>query len=328
MDTRQQNISFQKVVLLTSVILFAVKIIAWYITNSVAVLTDALESIINIISAAVGLYSLYFSAKPKDYNHPYGHGKVEFISAAIEGVLILVAGIIIIIQAVLHLRNAGSVKQIDFGLVLVTMSAITNFIVGYISVRKGKANNSLPLIASGRHLQSDTWSTFGIIAGLLLIKATGFSWIDSIVALILALLIIYTGIRILRSSLAGIMDEADEVLLKEIVDYLNKNRKENWIDLHNLRIIKYGSVLHLDCHLTVPWFLDVHKAHAEVDELSNLIRSKYGNTVELFVHTDGCLEFSCKLCIKRDCHVRQHAFIRRIEWNVENISQNKKHVVE
>ena len=327
MDTRQQNLTFQKVVTITAVILFFVKISAWYLTGSVAVLTDALESIINILSGFVGLYSLYLSARPRDYNHPYGHGKVEFVSAAIEGVLVISAGLIIIYEATLNLNQPHLIKRLDFGIFLVAASAVINFIVGFIAVQKGRKNNSLPLIASGRHLQSDTYSTIGIILGLVLIAATGYFWLDSVVALVFAAIIIFTGIKILRSSLAGIMDEADDKLLSEVVSYLNSMRQENWVDLHNLRIIKYGSILHLDCHLTVPWFLNVNEAHKEVEVLSMLLQSKYGSSVELFVHTDGCLDFSCKVCSKSNCEARKNNFIHKIEWSVENISQNKKHQI-
>jgi cation diffusion facilitator family transporter len=153
---------------------------------------------------------------------------------------------------------------------------------------KGKKNNSLALVASGRHLQSDSYSTLGIIAGLVLIYFTGYKWIDPIVAIIFGLLIIYTGYKILRPSIAGIMDEADKKLLDELAVMLNKNRRENWVDLHNLRVIKYGSILHIDCHLTVPWYLNVHEAHREVDALSALVKQHYGESVELFVHSDGC----------------------------------------
>ncbi len=325
MENQQQNFVFQKIVTLTAILLFTIKIIAWYLTGSVAVLTDALESIINIVSGFVGLYSLYLSARPKDYNHPYGHGKVEFISAGVEGVLIIIAGFLIIYEALINLREPHAISMLDYGIALVAISGLINFIVGYISIKKGRKNNSFPLIAGGKHLQTDTYSSIGIIIGLVLIGATGYVWIDSAVALLFALIIIYTGIKILRTSLAGIMDEADEELLKEVVEYLNLHRQENWIDMHNLRIIKYGSILHLDCHLTVPWFLNVHEAHREIDVLSNLIKSKYGTSVELFVHTDGCLDFSCRVCLKNDCSVRKTSFVRKINWNVENISQNKKH---
>src|ERR1044072_3570583 len=124
------------------------------------------------------------------------------------------------------------------------------------------------------------------------------------------------------------MDESDSALLVKVVHVLNDNRRENWIDFHNLRIIKYGNVLHIDCHLTVPWYLNVHEAHLEIDELTKLIRDEFGDSIEFFIHTDGCLEFSCRICSKKDCPVRQHAQERKIEWTVANISNNQKHTVE
>ncbi len=183
-------------------------------------------------------------------------------------------------------------------------------------------------MASGRHLQTDTWSTIGIIAGLLLILFTKIWWMDSAVAILFALIIIYTGYKIVRSSVAGIMDEADEALLKKLVVTLNNNRKDNWIDLHNLRIIKYGATIHLDCHLTVPWYLNVHEAHAEIDSLSALVKNEYGESVELFVHSDGCLDFSCAICQKQHCTVRKYTFENKIEWTIENISSNNKHNIK
>lgn len=140
-----------------------------------------------------------------------------------------------------------------------------------------------------------------------------------------ALFIIFTGYRILRVSLAGIMDEADMVLLEKMVDLLEKNRRDNWVDLHNLRVIKYGNVLHVDCHLTMPWYLNLHQAHDEIDSLGGLIRSEFGETMELFVHSDGCQYFQCHICKKMDCPVRQHSFKKLVDWNLDNALQNEKH---
>jgi hypothetical protein len=109
------------------------------------------------------------------------------------------------------------------------------------------------------------------------------------------------------------------------VKVLNENRQVNWVDLHNLRVIKYGSLLHIDCHLTVPWYLNVHEAHADIDALANLIKNEFGDAIELFVHTDGCLPFGCPICIKPDCAVRQHPFEKRLEWTLENVVSNEKH---
>ncbi|MBK8607833.1 MAG: cation transporter [Chitinophagaceae bacterium] len=325
MSTAKQNLSVQRWVAAISVLLLAVKFIAYYSTHSVAILTDALESIVNVAAGFIGLYSLYVAAKPRDQDHPYGHGKAEFLSAAIEGTLIGTAGLIIIYKAVQNLIHPVELHKINYGIWLIAVTACLNFIVGYFCLRTGKRNNSLALIASGKHLQTDTWSTVGIIIGLVLLFFTGYKWIDSTIAILFALYIIYTGYKILRTSIAGIMDEADVKLLSLLVEVLNTNRRENWVDLHNLRVIKYGTVLHVDCHLTVPWFLNVHEAHKEVDALGILIRKEFGESLELFVHSDGCLPFQCKICNKTDCPERKNNFEKRINWTLENISQNKKH---
>jgi cation diffusion facilitator family transporter len=197
--------------------------------------------------------------------------------------------------------------------------------MGFFCLRTGRKNNSLALIASGKHLQTDTLSTLGIVAGLGLLYFTGYKWIDSVMALVFGVFIIFTGYRIVRSSIAGIMDEVDIKLLTRMVELMNANRRENWVDLHNLRVIKYGSVLHLDCHLTVPWYLDVNQAHAEIDALAELVRKEFGETLELFVHSDGCLPFQCHICNKQECPARQHNFEHRITWTLENVLRNKKH---
>ncbi len=327
MNSAKRNLKIQTTIAIISIALFLVKITAWYITNSVAILTDALESIVNVIAGLIGVYSLYVSAKPKDIDHPYGHGKVEFISAAIEGTLISVAGLIIIVEAVNNLRHPHTIQKLDFGIYLVAATAIINYVAGTVCVNAGKKSNSLALIASGKHLRADTYTTVGIIAGLVLLLFTNIVWIDSAVAILFASIILITGYKILRSSVAGIMDEADIDLLKNMVETLNANRNVNWIDLHNLRLIKYGPTLHLDCHLTVPWYFNVNEAHHEIDTLSGLVRKKYGESVELFVHSDGCKDFSCAICDKFDCRVRQHPFEKKITWTMENISTNHKHTL-
>ena len=325
MNKASQNLKLQKWVAAISLLLLIVKFIAYFITHSVAILTDALESIANVAAGLIGLYSLYVAAKPRDFDHPYGHGKAEFLSAAVEGTLIVSAGAIILYKAIKNLLYPIPIHRVDFGIWLVAATAVVNFILGYYCLLIGKKNNSLALLASGKHLLSDTWSTLGIIVGLVLLHFTGYKWIDGVVAMLFGLLIIYTGYKILRRSIAGIMDEADIKLLSHLVTLLNHNRSVNWIDLHNLRVIKYGSVLHIDCHLTVPWFLNVNEAHNEVDALSALVRKEFGEAVELFVHTDGCLPFSCKICNKENCAERKYNFEKRIDWTLENISQNKKH---
>ncbi len=325
MTTGRENLRIQKWVVAVAVLLFIIKMVAFWVTRSVAILTDALESTVNVIAGFIGLYSLYVAAKPRDENHPYGHGKAEFLSAAVEGTLIIVAALVIIYEAVLHFIYPRELKQLDRGIILVASTAVVNFIVGFISIRIGKKNNSLALVASGKHLQTDTWSTLGIILALVLIRLTRLAWLDSVTAIVFAFIIMYTGYHILRHSLAGIMDEADKELLQKMLAVLNANRRPNWIDLHNLRVIKYGGQYHIDCHLTVPWYLNVVEAHKEVEELGRLIKKEFGTVFELFVHTDACLDFSCPICTKEDCQVRRHYFRKQVAWTLENVLRDKKH---
>ncbi len=325
MQASSQNLRIQKRIAVLSVLLFIIKITAYLLTHSVAILTDALESIVNIVAGVLGIYSLVVSARPKDNDHPYGHGKVEFISAAVEGTLIFVAGILIIYGASKNLISPKKVEKLDWGIVLIVITAVVNYVAGIVCEKVGKKNNSLPLIASGKHLKSDTYTTAGIIVGLTLLYFTNIYWIDSVVAILFALIISYTGYKIIRSSIAGIMDEADESLLTEIIATLNKNRGQNWVDLHNLRIIKYGAVLHLDGHLTMPWYFNIYEANNEIDELTGLLRTTYGESLEIFVHSDACMTFSCAVCIKTDCKVRQHPLVETIQWSKNNISANVKH---
>jgi len=319
------NIRVQKWVVTVSVFLFIIKVIAYFLTSSVSVLTDALESTVNVVAGFIGLYSLYVAAKPRDEEHPYGHGKAEFLSAAVEGTLIMIAGLIIIYESINNFIHPHQLKQLDYGMILVAASGIINYVMGAYAINQGKKTNSLALVSSGKHLQSDTYSTLGILVGLVLIYFTKITVIDSIVATIFAFIIIYTGYKILRESIAGIMDEADKDLMNKLVTILNENRPANWIDLHNLRIIKFGSVLHIDCHLTVPWYLNVHEAHNEIDALGEIVRKNFGDSVEFFVHADGCLDFSCAICMKETCTERKHAFEQKVEWTEQNVLSNKKH---
>jgi cation diffusion facilitator family transporter len=325
LQSAKQNFRVQVWITILSIVLFAAKIIAYYYTHSLAILTDALESIVNVLAGFIGLYSLYVAAKPKDTDHPYGHGKAEFLSAAVEGAFIIAAGILIIWQTASTFFEQKEIHSLDIGLWLIATTAIANFIAGTICIAYGKKNNSLALKASGKHLQIDTYSTLGIIAGLVIILFTKLYWLDKVFALLVSCIILYNGYKIVRASVAGIMDEADTQLLNKLVQVLNSNRRENWIDLHNLRVIKYGSLLHVDCHLTVPWFLNVQQAHDEVEALSNLIKSEFGSSIEMFVHTDGCLPFSCSICNKQQCPQRKYPFHQRVEWTLTNVIADAKH---
>lgn len=327
LSQQSENIRMQLLVLAVGVLLLLTKFLAYYLTNSNAILTDALESIINVVAGGFSLYSLVLSARPKDHNHPYGHGKIEFVAATLEGSLILVAGGAIIFKSFYNLFEPQVISRLDAGIYLIAISGIINYVVGYLTERRGNKANSMVLVAGGKHLKTDAYSTAGILVGLLLLYLTGQVWLDSAVAILFGAFICYTGYRILRASLAGIMDEADYELLKRIVRVLNDNRRENWIDIHNLRVIKYGNTLHIDCHLTVPWYLTVLEAHEEVEAVGALVREQIDPDIELFIHTDPCVEVSCPICTKTDCDVRRAPLRKRVEWDLDKVIADKKHAI-
>ncbi len=328
MQKAVQNLGVQKWITFVSVLLFIAKMGAYYRTNSTAVLSDALESVVNVIAGIIGLVALYVAAKPRDADHPYGHGKAEFISAAAEGALIICAGFFILYETVIHFIEQTPVLHIDEGLYIIAATAVINLIAGLYCIRIGKKNNSLALHSSGKHLLLDTASTLLIILALGVMYFIKIYWIDKATSLIMAIIVLYNGYKIIRKSFAGIMDEADEKLLKNLISLLNDNRQAKWIDLHNLRVIKYGAVLHIDCHMTVPWYLNVREAHSEIDALIHLIKTKFGDAVEMFIHTDACMEFSCPICMVADCPVRLQPFEKSVEWSMKNIIPNQKHSIK
>lgn len=323
-----KNFSFQKKVAVFGVILFIGKLLAWYLTHSAAIFSDAMESITNVISAFLGLYALYLAAKPKDENHPYGHGKVEFVTSAIEGAMISIAGILIIYEGIDSLIAGKILSKLDWGIWIVAATAIVNYLLGYISIKKGKAENSVVLVASGKHLQSDTMTTLGVVISLTLVYFTRLFWIDAVVALIFGIYIIVVGYKIIRKSLSGIMDEADPEMLNRIAELLEKNRKKEWIDIHNMKIQQFGSRLHIDSHLTLPWYFELRKAHNEMEEVVKLIADNTERSIEFNFHMDDCKPASCPICQISDCPVREFPFVKKVEWNGENISQPDKHTIE
>jgi cation diffusion facilitator family transporter len=322
----QRNITVQKWVVAISIVLFALKILAYYLTNSVAVLTDALESTVNVVTGLTGLYALRVAIRPRDEDHPYGHGKAELLSASLEGVLIIVAGLIIIYESLINLQHQHIVQRLDAGMIIIASTAIINFGLGAWCIRVGKKEQSIGLMASGKHLQSDTWTTVGIIFGLILLQITKISWIDSAVAMISSIWIIVEGSKILRNTISGIMDEADQSVIEQVIDTLNQERPDNWIDIHNLRTIKFGNTLHVDCHLTVPWYFQVLQGHDEAAKLHDVIGQAFDHHVEMFVHLDACLPpQSCTICGILTCTERKHPYNGRLEWTLENVTKNARH---
>lgn len=320
--------TFQRNVAIFGILLFVGKLIAWRITNSDAVFSDAMESIVNIIAAFMGLYSLYVAAKPKDVDHPYGHGKVEFITSGVEGALIIFAGIVIIVQAANSLLSDNVPNQLDWGMAIVAATAVINYILGYISIQKGIKENSLVLQSSGKHLQSDTITTLGVVISLVIVYFTKIYWIDAAVALLFGAYIVFVGYKIVRKSLRGIMDEADPNLLIRYAKILNEHREDKWIDIHNTKIQQFGSRLHIDAHLTLPWYFELRDAHSEMEKVIITIANNAERSIEFNFHMDDCKPISCPICQIKDCPVRQAPMQKKVEWDIYNLTQPDKHTVD
>jgi divalent metal cation (Fe/Co/Zn/Cd) transporter len=184
------------------------------------------------------------------------------------------------------------------------------------------------LDADGKHLQADGYISLAILAGVLVIWVTGIRVLDNVFAIAAAIFISYTGIKLMRRSLSGIMDETDAHIISSIVAYLNTRRKPQWIDIHNMREILYGSALHVDCHVTLPWYYTLEQTHFEIDQIETLINESSEFPVEVFIHADPCLPVCCRLCQMDDCAVRRHTFEKKIDWNFSNATVNRKHQLE
>lgn len=305
-----------------------IKFGAYYLTHSNAILSDALESIINVIASGFAFYSIYLSSQPKDHDHPYGHGKIEYFSSGFEGALIIIAGVWIAVEAIQHFIHPQPIQHLDWGVWLILLTVVLNGGVGYYLQKVGKQTRSEALIADGKHLMTDSISSVLILVGLGLLMLTGLQWIDSAASLVLSMIIFYNGFKLIRRSAAALMDETDPELMEHIVELIKDHKKEYWIDVHNMRIQKYGSDLHIDCHLTLPYYWDLKQVHEAVHEFEDALEADAEGNVELFIHADPCLPACCKYCRVADCHVRTKAFKKDIDWSIHNLAKNQKHFVE
>ena len=324
MPESRKLLGYHALTVILSTVLMGGKFLAWHLTGSNAVLTDALESIVNVLAGMFAWYSLWLSLKPRDHEHPYGHGKIEFISASIEGTLILIAGLGITFKSGWNLVYPQQLKELEEGVWILVAAGAVNFIMGTALVNMGRKQSSLTLKSNGKHLLSDAWSSAGLLAGVVVVWMTGWVWMDNLLGIGFGLFIGNTGFGILRKSVAGIMDEADFDLLSELVDHLNENRRDDWIDIHNLRVIQYGNQLHIDCHVTLPWYYSLKESHDVISEIDRIVFEKY-EKVELFIHMDPCIPESCRICSLEQCDVRKHPFEERLRWNLKQVLTNSKH---
>jgi cation diffusion facilitator family transporter len=307
--------------LAVSVVLLAAKYEAYLLTGSTAILSDALESIVNVVAAVFGLGGLVFAGRPADRNHPYGHGKIEFFSAAFEGGLIAFAAVLIVYEVVLSLVRGPEIRAIDVGVAIVLGAGVVNLLLGYYLVRAGRRHDSLTLVADGRHVLADFYTSAGIVVGLLLVRFTGIVWLDPVVAAVVALNLLWTGFRLVRHAAGGLLDEEDPTLLKRLLGVLQHHLGQGVIRIHHLRAIRSGRFHHVDAHLVVPEFWSVERSHELAEELAARVIKEMGVEGEMTLHTDPCHRVYCAMCDLEACPIRRASFAGRPALTLEEAVQ-------
>jgi cation diffusion facilitator family transporter len=307
--------------LVVATLILAAKYQAYRMTGSTAVLSDALESIVNVLAAVFALGGLIFAGRPADRNHPYGHGKIEFFSAAFEGGLIAFASILIVYEAVRSLVSGPDVRQIGAGLLIVLGTGLVNLALGTYLVRTGRRYLSLTLVADGQHVLADVWTSAGVIVGLGLVQLTGRAWLDPLVALLVALWLMLTGFRLVRHAAGGLLDEEDPLLLKRVLDALQKYVGGGVIRVHHLRAIRSGRFQHVEAHLVVPEFWSVERAHDLSEDVAARVIRDLGAEGEMVFHTDPCHRVYCVTCDLEDCPIRREPFLKLTPLTLEEVVQ-------
>jgi cation diffusion facilitator family transporter len=211
------------------------------------------------------------------------------------------------------------------GSIIIAITGVINFVMGQYLVNSSKKYNSITLYADGKHLKTDAYSSAGLVVGLMLIYFTGIWYLDSVLSIALGFYIVFNGYKLVRKSVAGLMDESDFVKVGKVISILNDNRRDPWIDIHNLRTQQYGHELHIDCHVTLPYYFDLNHVHEEISKIDTLMNAKSEVRTEFFIHADPCLPQCCHYCRMKDCPVRSHEKNTDIVWNMENVTRNQKH---
>lgn len=289
--------------MLAGVLLLAVKFAAYAVTDSLAVLSDAAESLVNVGAALMLLGALRVAAMPADAGHPYGHGKIESFSAGAEGALIFIVALGIIYEAAAALWVGPELRNINLGLVIVLGAGAANAALGIYLLRAGRACGSLALEADGRHVLADAWTSAGAVAGLAAVWLTGWQVLDPLAALAVAAHLLLQGARIIKRAVDNLMDAASPALLRELAERLAAAREDSWIDIHDLRAWRSGAALHADLHAVVPRYYNaeqLHNIHGRVKD-ALLAGERAGGAV---VHFDPCRPLHCPRCAMQDCPVR------------------------
>jgi cation diffusion facilitator family transporter len=271
--SRRHLLRFAWLSLGTAVVTIALKLLAWKLTGSVGLLSDALESLVNLAAAAAALGALLISALPPDDEHAFGHDKIEFFSSGFEGALILGAASAILWAAISRISNPAEIQQFGAGLAVSTLASILNLIVGRLLIAKGRAAHSPALEADGHHLMTDVWTSTGVLLGMLLVWVTGWTWLDPFIALAVALFIIRMGFQLVRNSVHGLLDRALAPETLQALKAVLKRYESDQVHFHALRTRASGARQFVAVHVLVPDEWTVRKGHDLLEQIESDLRS-------------------------------------------------------
>jgi cation diffusion facilitator family transporter len=256
-----------RIALLGGLLVFALKLLGAWLTQSVGVLSDALESMVNVVAAGVTAWAVAVAARPPDDEHPYGHDKAEYLSSTLEALLIGVAGALIISEAWQRLANPQALEWSWPGVLVISLASALNWWLGHYLVRSGKQLRSQALESDGKHVLSDVITSLGVLIGTALAMYSRVPWLDPVMALLVALFLIVLAVRLLRENIQGLMDTALEPADLQCINDVLQNHRDLYLEFHDLRTRSSGSKQFVDFHLILPSNLSVQEAHARCDTI-------------------------------------------------------------
>jgi cation diffusion facilitator family transporter len=281
------------------------KFMAYRMTGSAALKSDAYEGVVNVVAAAFALGAVVFAEQPVDKDHPYGHGKIEHFSAAFEGGLISLAAILIVYEGVLSWISYEPLQSLDLGLAITLVSGLLNGALGWHLISRGRALKSAALDADGQHVLSDFYTTLGLIVGVGIVWLTGLRWLDSAIAIVMGLWLLRTGFLLVKRASGALLDLEDPATLNSLVAEFNHDRPAEIITLHGLRTLRSGRHTHVDVHLVIPEYLPIKQAHHLVEDYGKRVLKRLGMEGEFHSHVDPCQQSYCNRCMVNECPIRR-----------------------
>lgn len=276
--------------LVIGILMFGGKTYAYLITGSAAILSDAAESVVHVLAVGFAAFSLWLSLQPPDDSHPYGHDKISFFSAGFEGAMIAFAAFYIIYEAIVKWLRGLELKNLDTGTLLVAGAALINAALGLFLVWQGKRNHSIILVANGKHVLTDSWTSLGVIVGLLLVLFTGWLPFDPILAILVALNILWSGGKLIRQSVGGLMDEADPGMEQKVKEVLATAMEEGGVSYHELRYRHSGTSAWVEVHLLFPDGTLIEDAHRRATEIESTIAAQFPYPVTVTTHLEPIVQ--------------------------------------